>query len=113
VNGLVLPERIQLSRAKGWRKPDEAIVVARPGMWGNPFDASVLGQDEAVLRHALWLQGRGADSHVLGRQTYSRSRVLRRLPWLAGRPLACWCPPYSSCHAITLLQLANNSRGNQ
>ena len=32
------PKRIRLSRAKGYRKPAGAIVVARPTRWGNPFD---------------------------------------------------------------------------
>ena len=32
-----MPERIKLSRARGWRKPEGAIVVARPSKWGNPF----------------------------------------------------------------------------
>lgn len=32
-----MPERIQLRRTKGWRKPESAIVVARPSKWGNPF----------------------------------------------------------------------------
>lgn len=32
-----MPQRIQLSRRKGWRKPEGAIVVARPSRWGNPF----------------------------------------------------------------------------
>lgn len=31
------PQRIQLSREKGWRKPEGAIVVSRPSKWGNPF----------------------------------------------------------------------------
>jgi hypothetical protein len=31
-------ERIQLRRAKGWRKPPNTVVVARPSKWGNPFD---------------------------------------------------------------------------
>lgn len=31
------PQRIQLKRTKGWRKPEGAIVVARPSKWGNPF----------------------------------------------------------------------------
>lgn len=31
------PRRIQLSRAKGWKKPEGAVVVARPTRWGNPF----------------------------------------------------------------------------
>lgn len=31
------PQRIQLHRTAGWRKPDDAIVVARPNRWGNPY----------------------------------------------------------------------------
>lgn len=31
------PQRIQLRRTKGWRKPEGAVVVARPSKWGNPF----------------------------------------------------------------------------
>lgn len=31
------PQRIQLRRAKGWRKPEGAILVSRPSRWGNPF----------------------------------------------------------------------------
>lgn len=33
----VPPYRVQLSRAKGWRKPPNTVVVARPSRWGNPF----------------------------------------------------------------------------
>jgi Domain of unknown function (DUF4326) len=31
------PTRITLSRAKGWRKPEGAIVVSRGTMFGNPW----------------------------------------------------------------------------
>ena len=31
------PKRIQLRRTKGYRKPEGAISVARPGPYGNPF----------------------------------------------------------------------------
>ena len=34
--------------AKGWRKPEGAIVVARPSRWGNPFRIEVFGRAEAV-----------------------------------------------------------------
>jgi hypothetical protein len=34
------PQRIQLSRAKGWRKPEGAVVVARPSVFGNPWVCS-------------------------------------------------------------------------
>jgi hypothetical protein len=30
-------DRIQLSRARGYRKPPGAVVVSRPSKWGNPF----------------------------------------------------------------------------
>lgn len=43
-----MPERIQLRRTKGWRKPDGAIVVARPSRWGNPF---IVGE-EVDIGHA-------------------------------------------------------------
>lgn len=32
-----MPDRIQLSRAAGWRKTEGAVVVARPSIWGNPW----------------------------------------------------------------------------
>lgn len=31
------PHRVQLRRTKGWRKPPDTVVVARPSKWGNPF----------------------------------------------------------------------------
>jgi hypothetical protein len=31
-------ERIQLRRTKGWRIPENTVVVSRPSKWGNPFD---------------------------------------------------------------------------
>jgi hypothetical protein len=39
------PQRIQLRRTKGWRKPEGAIVVARPQRWGNPFRIGDLIRD--------------------------------------------------------------------
>jgi hypothetical protein len=31
------PRRVQLRRTKGWRKPDNTVVVARPSRWGNQY----------------------------------------------------------------------------
>jgi hypothetical protein len=33
--GVSDPQRIQLRRTKGWRKPEGAVIVARPSRWGN------------------------------------------------------------------------------
>lgn len=37
------PARIQLRRTKGWRKPEGAIVVARPSRWGNWYAVEQVG----------------------------------------------------------------------
>lgn len=36
------PQRIQLRRVKGWRKPLGTINVARPTKWGNPFPVGAI-----------------------------------------------------------------------
>lgn len=33
-----MPVRIQRKRTKGWKMPEGAVSVTRPGKWGNPFD---------------------------------------------------------------------------
>jgi hypothetical protein len=92
-------ERIRLRRTAGWRKPPGAVVVARPTRWGNPFRVGVDGDRAACVaayRAAL----------VAGRLAVSVDDVRREL---AGRDLACWCPPDEPCHADVLLELANRA----
>lgn len=114
------PKRIQLRRTKGWRKPEGAIVVARPSKWGNPFrvDACIeagFADDEdkaravVVQAFADWLRGnRWADGS--GPAADERhAAYLAAIPELRGRDLACWCPLDQPCHADVLLELANRS----
>ena len=94
------PKRIRLSRQKGARLPDGAVVVARPSAWGNPFRVGdtlpgygpIATRAEAVRLHAeravLPPPGRSYDE-------------------LRGRDLACWCPLDGPCHADVLLERAN------
>lgn len=52
-----MPERIQLSRRKGWRLPPGAVSVARPTKWGNPFGYmkdTGLARVPAALSDAEW-----------------------------------------------------------
>lgn len=88
------PRRIRLRRTRGWRKPADAVVVARPTRWGNPFPLAEYGRAESVRRHREWLL---ADRELLDRAR----RELR------GRDLACWCPEDGPCHADTLIEVAN------
>jgi hypothetical protein len=91
-----VPNRIQLSRRKGWRKPPGAVVVARPSRWGNPYRVADHGRAEAVARYRRYL----ADHPEL-------AEAARRE--LAGKDLACWCKPGDLCHADVLLEVANSN----
>lgn len=107
-----MPKRIQLRRTKGWRKPADAVVVARPTKWGNPFaigktvypvkgytlcEHHIKDRDDAVLAFARML--RESD------RNYPSQEEIREA--LAGKDLACWCPLDQPCHADVLLRLAN------
>jgi len=97
------PIRIQLSRAKGWKMPENTVVVARPGKWGNPFrigDFGIPGANTAVQRYREWLDGM-----VAGPTPPQSFAELR------GKNLACWCKLGQPCHADVLLELANPPRG--
>ncbi len=117
---LAVPERIQLSRARGWRKPPGAVVVARPSRWGNPFTLSGAIESGYArdVRHArtvvvaafrAWLLGEGRDSdvYVVGERSYDRRWMREHLAEIRGRDLACWCPAGQQCHADVLLALSN------
>lgn len=88
-----MPERIQLSRKKGWRKPESTVVVSRPSRWGNPYPIDAYGRDAAVGMFRLYA------IQVLGSEKIEAD--------LAGKNLACWCPLDQPCHADVLLEIAN------
>lgn len=89
--------RVRLKRKKGWRKPEGAVVVARPSHWGNPFRIGPDGdRAECVARFG--------DAFRSGRLSFTADDVRREL---VGRDLACWCPLEGPCHADILLEAAN------
>lgn len=101
----VKPSRIQRRRTPGWRMPAGAVYVGRPTRFGNPFPGGGIGREYSVRLYREWLAGAdhlGASNAALLR----RDRILDGLPDLAGRDLACWCPPGEACHADVLLDLA-------
>jgi hypothetical protein len=118
-----MAQRIQRRRAKGWRRPDNAVIVDRSSRWGNPFTEadfpSVLATDGiawgqqwrewAVGQYEDWLKGAGGDLLVVPGRTpryFVRSWMLGNIRDLAGKDLACWCPLDQPCHADILLRLA-------
>jgi hypothetical protein len=113
------PVRIQLSRKKGWRMPENTVSVVRPTIFGNPFkhDDRALAVD-AFRRHCQggtqrFEMGPGKLQFAEGQHRNSTHWAwpswLRDegLAMLAGKNLACWCPLDQPCHADVLLELAN------
>ncbi len=128
-----MPKRIVRKRVRGWRMPDGARYVGRPGPYGNPFklvgdmiycDAShrrkILdpwvifvdrtfdreqGERAVVFLYHHWLSG-----------LYDWAGIVRPRPFtldemredLHGKDLACWCPESRPCHADILLRVAND-----
>ena len=94
-----MPTRIRLSRTSGWRKPEGAVVVARPTRWGNPHRVD----EPTPEAHRRAVEAFREDL-LAGRLPYGVADVRRAL---AGRDLACWCPPDLACHADVLLEVAD------
>ncbi|MEV0734223.1 DUF4326 domain-containing protein [Polymorphospora sp. NPDC050346] len=88
------PVRIQRQRTRGWRMPDTARYVGRPGPFGNPFKATPTptGRATAVKKFGAWLATQ-PDLIASARRD------------LAGYDLACWCPLDQPCHADVYLEL--------
>lgn len=124
-NGLP-PQRVQRRRIAGEPgMPPGSVYVGRPSRWGNPIDISDVGGQypslddrqvaTMVVRQFEVLVARGELAFPNWRffggprgpvsWTYPPLDEIRRE--LAGRDLACWCPPGQPCHADVLLKVAN------
>jgi len=131
---MIVPQRIQLRRVKGWRMPANTVVVARPSMLGNPFVVT-----KEPTKHPTWSvhyvpnprvdigPGGFVDDFETREEaiecavdtyrewaTEGRNHYLRVLYFidshkLSGKNLGCWCPLVQPCHADVLLELANPS----
>lgn len=116
------PQRIQLSRQKGWRMPPNTVKVDRSTKWGNPFvrhgDGMAMSRQMAVASFRSFVLAEGC--------WWSKP-----LPWpagkipagppttlddvraeLRGKNLACWCKPGEPCHVDVLLEIANGESGD-
>ena len=108
------PKRIRLSRAKGWRLPDNTVNVARPGPHGNPF---VVGRDgtRAECVHLFAALASGLLCLTCKAEVEPQRRILALidagLDDLRGHDVACWCAlDGGPCHGAVWLALANEPR---
>lgn len=112
-----MPERIQLSRKKGWRMPPNTVKVDRTSQWGNHWevwrdDGQWLASRNRSEHHAVPDKDTGLQLAVLKHGQELRARLPKygtatELLPLRGKNLACWCALDKPCHADVLLELAN------
>jgi Domain of unknown function (DUF4326) len=126
----VSPQRVQLRRVKGWRKPEGAVKVDRTTKWGNPFHVVnrtgdpdgwyvtdgknqwyAKSRPEAVRNAVDWCRLIvDATYYQTGKPVWRTRDEIRRE--LAGKDLLCWCKPGDPCHADVLIEIANTPNGD-
>lgn len=110
---MTAPRRVQLSRRRGARLPANTTSVARPTRWGNPYEIRaalpgwIIERDNHVHAHVGHIDEARATAVELYRQSLTPAQHDEIRTELAGRNLACWCPPDAPCHADVLLEIAN------
>lgn len=105
------PERIQLSRKKGWRMPANTVKVDRSTCYGNQFKAGeryVLGHAEDSTPIFGTVRDQAHAVELFEEQGDALEIIHREGSKLVGKNLACWCKIGSPCHADVLLRLANS-----
>lgn len=109
------PLRFQLSRKRGYRKPEGGVVVSRPSKWGNPFSVSNTKYkpfNATITRyhcHGVFPEpGIAVELFRFWIQNVPEGlAVLESLHELRGKQLGCWCALDKPCHADILAELAN------
>lgn len=110
----MMPQRVQLRRVKGWRKPPGAVTVDRNTRWGNP---NIMAPDQGgvIDKDGVLHPAPPADIAATAVRLHREQLLAGDLPYtvddvideLGGKDLACWCPEGFACHALTLLDVAN------
>jgi hypothetical protein len=100
----------------------QAVNVARPGKWGNPFnwqeareeygcaevDAKKWAVDTYCQLCTLALgDNPNRETSIFGFEEL-KIFIRENIHTLKGKNLACWCKPGEPCHAELLLKLAND-----
>lgn len=94
-------KRIQRSRKKGWKTPENAVYVGRPTRYGNPFKLTDYDRNTAIAKYQDYLDSKlKEDTHFLDD--------------LRGKDLVCWCGPDEKCHAdVIIRKLEGKSAGRR
>ena len=109
---MTAPKRVQMSRQRPWRADNpDAVIVARPSKWGNPWTVGTtvfIEHPRPAGLYVLEFRVTSALAFEMYRQAFALDADEIRSA-LAGRDLACWCKQGAPCHADVLLEIANAS----
>lgn len=122
-----MPQRIQRRRSKGWRKPENCVIVDRTSRWGNRFipyrtvevprvwfECPVGWQEPG---ETIQIKCGGIEHCVALFRVYAVRRAREDPEWLKplrGKDLACCCSEEKRhCHGDVLLELANREEPNR
>lgn len=105
------PVRIQLSRTKGWRMPENTLKVDRTTRYGNPFRVGDIPMTGKKALEPLDAAGTvQAFRNLMATNLRLEPEKTRAvLDQLRGKNLACWCHVGAPCHADVVLELANTT----
>ena len=123
-----LVRRLQRTRKKGYKRPENSVYVGRPTKWGNPLRiiGDVIYIDAGYRRKILdkWVVLEESDDPILmlkfyegilfgeqfnncDLQYWSNKFKKNNLEDLRGKNLVCWCKTGEHCHADILLKVVN------
>lgn len=100
------PYRVQLSRKKGFRLPENTVSVARPSRWGNCYKVGMPAPWWMGFKTLTTIEECVEAHRHLCRTMDGKAMEIRT--FLRGRNIACWCGPSDPCHGDTLLRIANS-----
>jgi hypothetical protein len=107
--GQMMPKRIQLKRIRGWRLPDNAVKISRPGKWGNPFVITDKVHPGHMNGGCYYAVPTLEDALACYQEYLEKRPDLKRdaVAELAGKDLACFCREGEPCHGDILIAVAN------
>jgi hypothetical protein len=120
------PCRVQRRRIKGWRMPENTVVVDRTTGFGNPFPVTKATSRSMGVTSDVWIVGTWSGPSMWIKETKAEAAALsvdafrawithpsqerlraKAALSLRGKNLACWCGGDQPCHADVLLEIAN------
>lgn len=85
-----------MTRVVHCKKEPYDVYIGRPSKWGNPFEIGKDGTRKDVIdKYRDWI--------------LSQPELMKSLPDLEGKTLACWCRP-KACHGDVLIELLENRK---